>query len=657
MSNSNNVLILDFETASQVDLRKTGVDVYAKHKSTHIICMSYAFNDEPVQTWVPRTKGHEAFPRRVLAHIRARGEVIAHNATFERAIWNTIIARGYFGMPMMHPTQLTQDTMIRAAYWGLPMGLDSITEALGLPFGKDPEGHKAMLRCTKPRGLDEYNHPIWWHDTDKAKLAAVVKYCAQDVELERVIHKLLPALPDDTVEEYIFDMNMNQRGLRIDHRRVANMMATADLLTAKLDTTMFKITGGQVKDTRALKDLKNYLGVLGVRVSDLAKADVSELLARQLPNQARLALELRQEAAKTSVSKLKAMLASMDQDSIIRNVFQFYGAHRTGRYAGRLIQPQNFPRPHLKRDALEEYWGRVMQSAEEGSLQLISSLLRSTILPHAGDDLVVVDFAQIEARVLAWIAGQHDILQVFASGADVYTYAAKKIGSDNRQLGKVMTLGLGYGMGPDRFLETASAAPYNVKMTLAEAQVNVKAWRDANSKIKKLWWDFDSAIVDAITTHRGQWITPSRECDIKVGCFFHDATGVWCLLIKLPSGRLLVYREPEYDPTDGVSYMGVDQYTKQWTRVRSYGAKFIENIVQAIARDLMLWVMLKVEKILGHMCVGTVHDEGIWSVPKNVSGTALKAIEQLIEQAPNMEPWMVGLPLKGEGFVAERYGK
>jgi DNA polymerase bacteriophage-type len=651
---------LDFETCSDLDLKKVGVDVYAYNHNTHIIAAAWAFDDEPVQSWNWQDSKplHETLPLAELEDLMAsNGEIITHNATFERTIWNAFIRN-----PTLDAHDMTQDTMIRGAYWGFPMALEQLAEAMGLPFGKDLEGRRIMLQLTKPRDIAPDGTCTWWHETDREKLRRLTKYCEQDVELERVIDKLLPELPPDECHHLIVDADMNDHGLLIDIDRVEKFKKAATFHTSNLDAAMNAVTGGKVKNTRALSDLKKFLhNDCGLNIPDLSKDDIDEYLSAPGIDENPLAkkvLELRQEAAKTSVAKLDAMLACASKgDQRVRNMFQFYGANRTGRYAGRLIQPQNFPRPHakpdgkpIKRTELEDEIEAHFTKKSHPPLKLISSALRSTIIAAPGHSLVVVDFSQIEARVLAWVAGQQDILDVFASGQDVYTYAAKKIGSKDRQLGKVMTLGLGYGMGPDRFIETAAAPPYKLLLDATEAQDIVYAWRRANNHIEALWYSLDRYIrqvIEGIVFKPNKWHCFNTH--LRVGKFLDKKLDQWTLIIELPSGRHLVYRDPQVDK-DGISYLGTNQYTRKWERIRSYGAKFVENIVQAIARDLMIWVM----KVNPWGLAGTVHDEGIWEVPDEEADALLKDIEEYIVLGP---PWAAGLPMKGEGFVTKRYGK
>jgi DNA polymerase len=647
-------LVLDFETASAVDLKKCGVSVYARHPSTKIICLSYAFDDDPVRTWYPGTP----FPEDVWLHVFQKGEVVAHNSTFERYIWNHVL-RPIGGHPLapvsLYASQLTKDTMIRAAYWGLPMGLGDIAVALNLPFGKDLAGRRLMLKATKPKEELPDGTLVWWDQVDPEIIPRVGAYCETDVELERLIDKMIPDLPPEEKRRFVLDQDMNDRGLPLDMNRVQLLTTEAAHETKNLDTEMSLLTNGEVPSCKAVGALKDWLLNMGIVAPGLAKGDVEELLRNtSIPSIARDALELRQEAAKTSVAKLSAMKNSVDaHDNRVRNVFQFYGAGRTGRYAGRLIQPQNFPRPHLKRDELERVLEEADQNHEPIPLKLIASALRSCITAPRYKVLVVVDFSQIEARVLAWLAGQQDILDVFARGEDVYTYAANKIGSKDRTLGKVATLGLGYGMGPDRFVETALT--YGLTLTKEFAQETVYAWRDANYMIRGFWTSIEAAVKLAMR-FPGKWLNATSAASLKVGRFHHKPSGQDMLLIKLPSGRDLVYREAEWDATNGFSYMGVDQYTKKWTRIRSYGAKIVENIVQAVARDLMLHVMEATDALkLNADIIGTVHDEGIWETDAWNGQTILKQIEGIIRS--HGPGWAKGLPMNGEGFVSYRYGK
>ena len=422
-----------------------------------------------------------------------------------------------------------------------------------------------------------------------------------------------------------------------------------------------------------LRDLSRHLGLSvtqvsrliawlqaqGLDTSSVAKDELGSLLAQKgLPADVRAALEIRQEAAKSSTAKLVAMRNWTSDDGRIRNMVQYYGALRTGRWAGRGPQVQNFPRGTVKHVDLAIHEVQVGAELETLSvfygrpLDVVSSALRGCLQAGPGNMLAVCDFSQIEARVVAWLAGQNDILDVFASGEDVYVYTAARIGSQDpkgdRQLGKVAVLGLGFGMGGTKFVD--AAATYGIKLEPERAQEIVTQWREANHKIKQLWWDCDQA---------ARTVLLGKQATVQVGrLVFSLGDGLLdgCMLLTLPSGRNLVYRNARIEAQDGklaITYDGVDQYTRKWTPIRTYGGKLVENATQAVARDLMALAMVQMERD-GIDLIGTIHDEVIAEAPAATARATFAAMKRTMSSPP---PWASGLPLGGEGFVGPRYKK
>lgn len=437
------VLHIDLESYSEVDLKKCGSHVYWSHPSTTVLCAAFAVNDGPVQSWDIRRNGslEEAiadFLRQALPNDRAMCmEWHAWNAGGFEALYFNANGQGIGDW---------RDTMIRAAYYGLPMSLDQAAKALNLDVLKDMSGHRLMLKMCKPA-----KDGSKWHEKDPALLDKLVEYCKQDVETERAVGKYLPPLPDSEQKLWEIDWRMMQRGLPVDLDAVTALHNHAQIALFDLHKELRRIMGGSptINSTaQILKWVNDVLAInaLPVTLSSLDKAAVMEALAfPHLPKHVRRVLEIRQEAAKSSVAKLVSMKASAGRDGRIRGLTQFYGASRTGRWAGRLVQVQNLPRPAKGIDVNQEI--DVFKLAAPGTytpnnghsvLSTISSCLRGMFAQPGG--FVVGDFSQIEARVIAWLAGQKDILNVFAAGDDVYTYTAGKLGSKDRQFGKVLVL-------------------------------------------------------------------------------------------------------------------------------------------------------------------------------------------------------------------------
>jgi len=643
------LLHLDVETVAVLDLNKTGAYRYAQDKDTDCIMAFCAFGETgKVRGWLPSMP----VPDEIIAHVQAGGKVAAWNAQFERLIWKYVLGPKH-NWPDIKPEQFVC-TMAQAAYWGLPLSLDMASDALGGP-PKDKEGHSLMLRMSRPRKTNKDGTHEWWHLDDPQRYARLQDYCAQDVEAERGICYQIPPLPPEEVKVYQVDQRLNDRGVFLDQDLVTAMSRYADASKKKLDARMAQITDGEVTTCSQVGKLldfvrKSYPGVNSLDKANMAKA----LKSPHLTGAARRAVELRQIAAKSSTAKLTAMLNCVGEGSRVRGMLQYYGAFRTGRHAGRLIQPQNMPRGEIKdvdraiswmlrgvdADMIELTFGPVMS--------VVSSCLRGCLAAPNNMSLTVVDFSQIEARVLAWEADQQDILNVFANGEGVYVYDATQIGSDNRALGKVCRLGLGYGMGANKFVETALG--YGLTLETEFAAEVVSGWRKANPYIVGFWYDCQEAAIKAIESKRNAL----RPKIYNVGKVDYAMMGS-NLVCRLPSGRYLVYREAQIEHDEKnrprVTYMGVNQYTRKWERQDTWGGKLVENITQAIARDLMIAALLRLDKA-GYRILLTVHDELIVETDADIDH--LKNIKDIIRINP---AWADGLPTDCEGWVGTRYRK
>lgn len=634
---------IDFEACSALDLKKVGAWRWTKDTSTQPICYAFAVDAGPVIS-VTGSLYHAALE----AAVDVGAEIHAWNAPFEYAFWNNVMAE--YGWPEL-PIERFHCSMATAANYGLPMSLDQAAPACGAPFVKDKNGSLLMKRMARPRNVSPLT---WWHDTDAGKLATLVDYNKADVEAERAVSARIPRMTDEEREIWLCDQRMNLRGFACDIALIDRLQKITDDEMARLSKDIEAITSGQVSNVTQVSKLVAWLKAGGVNVDSVAKDQLAELLSQSaLPPAAKRALEIRSEAAKASTAKLTSM-RQWTQDGRIRNMVQYYGALRTGRWAGRGPQVQNFPRGNVKHvelaideitlgagvETLSLFFGRP--------LDVVSSSLRGCLIAEAGHELAVCDFSQIEARVVAWLGGQQDILDVFASGEDVYVYTAAKIGSGDRQLGKVAVLGLGFGMGAAKFVD--AAAVYGIKLTEDRAQEVVSQWREANDRIAKLWWDCDRAARDVVD---------GKKATVRVGKLtFSMGTGLLdgCMLLTLPSGRPLVYRNARIEAKDGklsITYDGVDQYTRKWTAIRTYGGKLVENATQAVARDLMALAMVRMERE-GISLIATIHDEVIAEAPAGSGARVYNHMKQIMSEPP---AWASGLPLGGAGFVGARYKK
>jgi len=646
-------LHLDFETCSTVNLSRTGAHAYAEHPGTEVVMLGYAFDDEKPRIWAPG----QPFPRRILDHVQEGGEVHAWNANFELAVWNLVLRREDAAslVPPLAPGQV-HCTMAAAAYWGLPLALEQAAQALRLPQTKDQVGHGLMLRMARPRHFTPDGQPVWWHEQDAIRYDILARYCQRDIEVERLAFNAMPPLPEQEKAIWLVDHRMNARGIKVDLSLVEALDKLTREETLRLDQDMRDATGGAAS-TRMVGVLTQWLLSKNVQVESLAKGHLGALLETpNLDGDAATALLIRQEAAKTSTAKLKTMKTAASRDGRVRGAMQYYGAARTGRWAGRLIQIQNYPRTPkgfpvrgALQSVLDEHDDADTLKFKYGSvLSTISTLLRPCFVADTGKSLVSVDFSQVEARVVAWLADQQDVLDVFRRNQDVYTYAAHKIGSSSRQLGKIVTLALGFGMGADKF--TATAKTYGINLDLGDAQGVVTTWRKANRRIVNFWYDCEEGARQVITDN-------VQHRYYRVGALGFrmaksDGPMAGTLLMKLPSGRHLVYRDARIE--DGITYSGVHQLTRAWTDIRTYGGKLVENATQAVARDLMAHLMVEIDRLWPDALVASIHDEAVLEVEETQAKAVLSEVLKVVRTGPK---WATGLPLDGEGYVAKRYGK
>lgn len=650
---------LDLETVSNVDLRKAGASRYSRDKSTLATVIAWAFGDDPVQSATILDLGPRRLPDAVLRHIRDGGIIRGWNAgNFE---WNMLL--NYFGVPIA-PEQI-DDTMFRALHAGLPAALGECGPALRLPIVKDASAHRLMMQMAKPR-RSSTGSVSYWHEDDPDKLARLRAYCEQDVAAERAIAKVLPELPEREQRIALLDRRSNTLGVRLDLPLVNAMIGIAQDAAREMNAACAKLTGGAVTSpgTQTAK-LVAWLQSNGLSVESLRKDAVVDALQTTPEGDLRSVLALRQTAAKSSVKKLQAMLASVDDDSVVRGTIVYYGANRTGRATGRLLQIHNLPRGEIKDPnfAIE----MILDGAGANDLEMlygpplgvVSSCIRGCIVPRPGKVFVVFDLSQIEARMIAWLAGQHDVLRVFSSGEDIYTHAARKVGSSDRNLGKILTLACGYGMGQAKFQDTAAKAPKPIQLSLEEAKAAVDAWRRVNPNIVTFWRNCETAVRSAIADFKVTRVSASVAINDKAAAEVNRSrNGSPLLTLLLPSGRRLFYRdiaiEADDNGRDGIVFSGVDQITKRWSRIRTYSGKLAENICQSAARDVLYEMMLEIEaKGLGDILF-QVHDELIVEVPEEEAQRRYDAIKAVMNTTPS---WAEGLPVKAEGHILKRYGK
>lgn len=641
---------VDFETRSTTDLRKSGVYRYAEDPHTDVWCMAYRISDGPVKVW---TMG-QPFPSELRSSLDNGAYLRAWNAQFERVIWQRIMTPRH-GWPEM-PNDRFVCVMVLGKAAGLPGSLAQAAQAMKLTEGKDMAGNRLMLQMAKPRRVED-DTPVWWDDPTKLK--RLYAYCAQDVVVESALFDLMPpAMNKRERAIYLLDQSVNDKGVALDTGLIHAAKKRASSESAKLSKEMKAVTGGAVAGVTKLPDLKAWLAVKGVHVDSLDKAAIGELLSLDgLTPDVRRAVEIRGEAAKSSVQKLAAMLACVGKDGRARGLLQYYGAG-TGRWAGRLIQPQNFPRGAVKitPDIIEAI--RTGGDLGDSPLETLSSALRGTIIAPPNTSMYAADYAQIEARVVAWLAGQDDLLTLFASGGLVYeTMAAtifrKPVGEvtpEERQVGKMAILGCGFQMGARRFAEQAG-----VDEELAK--VAVTAYRERNYRIKALWYRLQDTAISAVRLSSRQRVeVPGTGGKLA---FRVDPRG-W-LAMDLPSGRSLWYRSPRlierpvpWSDTETRPAVVIDTlngYTRKWEAQTMYGGLWTENATQAVARDIMADALLRVAADGRFQPILTVHDEILAEGPTDGNS---EDFVSLLAQTPR---WAAGCPIAAEGWKGDRYRK
>lgn len=662
------ILHLDFETRSELELPDVGIHKYAAHPSTDVWCVGYAIDDgEPVVVR-PDNPG-------IIPLLKQADRLIAHNAYFEIGIWKGVMTPRY----QWPETSIEQwsCTMARAYAMGLPGSLEKAAAAMGIPQQKDLQGGRLAVQMSRPHPKWDPRNPFtqkWWDDDERrAKLEA---YCAQDVRVEQELHRRLFELTPFEHRVWAVDYAINERGVAIDRAGIARAQVVLDHEQTRLSEEIRAVTQGAVGSPAEIAALKRWVESRGVVVSGLAKADILELLDRDdLPSDVRRALLIRQESGRTSTAKLPAMMSACSDDGRVRHIIQYCGAGTTGRFAGRRIQPQNMPRPRLPHDQIDAVlWALtvvvpvdqlgLMLSLYGPPMSVLADCLRGLLVAKLGHEFVCADFSNIEGRVVAWLAGEQWKLDAFAAqdaktGPEVYILTAAKIynvspsalnkKSPERQIGKVAELALGFGGGPGAFLTMAKNYP-GVNVSHDQADVIKQQWRAAHPKIQQLWWDVETAAMNAVE-HPGVRYRVNDKIAFKTAGSF--------LFCQLPSKRVLCYPYPELKPTetpwgemkDQIHYKHVDGLTRKWGETHTYGGKLVENITQAVSRDLLVDRLVAVHD-RGLPIVLHVHDEIVIETP--IGSVPVEALEGYLRQTPE---WAKGLPMNAEGWAGRRYRK
>lgn len=640
---------IDIETYSSVSLPKCGVYKYAESPDFEVLLFGYSVDGGEVTT-IDLASG-EIIPDDILSALSDQTVLKwAFNAQFER-----ICLSRYLGLPhgeYLDPASW-RCSMVWSAYMGLPLSLEGVGAVLGLEKQKLIEG-KDLIRyfsmpCTPTKSNGGRTRNLPYHDP--AKWEKYKAYNARDVETEMEIQQKLSRFPapEPIWEEYHLDQEINDRGIRVDMKLVHKAISIDEKVRSSLTGVMKELT--DLENPNSVVQVKTWLAGKGIAVETLGKKAVSSLI-EETEGEISYALKIRQQLAKSSVKKYQTMQNVACADDRCHGMFQFYGANRTGRFAGRLVQLQNLPQNHMKdlaqaRELVRAENTEALDLLYEDIPDTLSQLIRTAFIPAEGMKFYVADFSAIEARVIAWLAGETWRSKVFAEGGDIYCASASQmfgvpvikhgVNGHLRQKGKIAELALGYG-GSVGALKAMGAL--EMGLTEEELQPLVNAWRDTNPHITRFWWDVDTAVKTVIKTRRQQCVK---------GIKFYYESGM--LRIQLPSGRKLTYVKPRMGEnrfgSESVTYEGIGT-TKKWERIESYGPKFVENIVQAISRDILMYAMQNLRKF---RIVGHIHDEVIIEADP---ATRLEQICKLMGKTPS---WAEGLILRADGYVCDYYMK
>lgn len=709
---------LDFETRSTTDLRKSGVYRYAEDPRTGVWLFRYRLDNGEIKGWRP------GFPDPVdlLEHIARGGLVKAHNAGFERIIWNYVLRRTLPHWPMLQIEQM-DCTQARAAAVSHPQGLDMLCRVLDTLVKKDNDGHNLMMQMARPRRFNADGSVVWWDDEER--VSRLDAYCETDVATECAVDLKVPPLTDYERQVWLLDQRINDRGIYIDRVAAEKYATLVEIAKKEADKEMRRLTGRAVPKCSNDNKLIEWIQSRGIDCTTVKKGEQEDLkFMADLKDDVtvRYVIELRADSKKTSTAKYKAMLLCVCADGRIRGLLNYHGAG-PGRWAGRLVQPQNFPRVDFDKEGYIIEWMIELahdetltardiydhmaavygESGEQAPLRLLSRALRSMICAAPGNKLVGGDFSNIEGRVNAWNAREDWKLRAFAeydagTGPDLYVLAYAKsfnvplesVGKPERQIGKVEELALGYQGGVGAFIDmgdTYGLDPYKVSAAIIQTapshlwdetaatyekskdkhglqekewtaiKIVVNGWRSANPRIVQSWWDLQDAAIEAVAN-------PGYIVNVARVSYYSDGRCLWC---TLPSGRMICYASPQIEE-EYVEYIDKNGEVKQrlkrkvtfwgfkegqWRKLSLYGGLQCENIVQGMARCIMVDRMFAVEEA-GYPLILTVHDELLAEVPLSRLDLNEKHFEGIMS---TLTAWAGGLPLAAKAWEHTRYVK
>ena len=650
-------LHIDFETYCSLDLAKVGAYNYTEHDSFEILLMAYKIDRREVEIVDLTTEQLPEFIAVLLFNCDVK--ILAHNANFERLCLKN-------GLGIDIPAERFECSMVKAAYCGLPLDLDRVSSVLRLDQTKAAGAHLINYFCkpckpTKTNGGRTRNLP----EHAPAKWAEFIEYCKQDVRTESAIVERLAKykLPAQEKDLYCLDQRINDRGVKVERELVINAIEINDVAREHATARYRDITN--IDKPNSLPQFKRWLSErLGYAVEDATKSAVTELLTHELGKEVRDVLIIRQLLGKTSIAKYVAMLnIASPYNDIARGLFQFYGANRTGRWAGRAIQLQNLPQNHFKGNEMQ-LCREALIAGEYDFLELLfssvpamlSQLIRAAFIPYSADEVFhVADYSAIEARVISWLAGEKWRMDVFATTGKIYEASAARMfkvpvesiskDSEERKKGKVAELALGYQGGVGALDKMGAEA---MGLSEKEKKEIVRVWRAASPSIVQMWGAFERAAVKSV---RELTIVQTEYKGVVFAC---DGE---CLTIQLPSKRKLHYYKPRLATNafgnEGVQYYTLDQEKKTWGLTDTYGGKLTENIVQAISRDILAQAMLRLDGA-GYKIAIHVHDEVVVSAPRSTAKHDLDDICEIMSQPVS---WAQGLILTADGFTTDYYKK
>lgn len=665
-------LVLDYETRSEADLLRFGAFEYARHPSTEILCAAWRLgtreelanqlkNKVPAKVWSPAIKDGESVYNLTLHIFDADIKIIAHNAFFEQVITK-------FTLNKYQPNTLTHFSYIVPERWictaslaravAIPGSLEGSTSALKLSAQKDMIGHRLMMKLSKPRKPSK-NNPSKWHQS-KRDLFRLMEYCQADVDAETELLLKLPELDATERKVWLLDQKINFRGFEVDRVMVDKVLGMIKEETERLNDETLSITGGAIATTNRRAATLEWLQGEGVNLPDLRAKTVSDMLTKPLPKNAHRILEIRQMISKTSTAKYVAFEERSRSDSRVRDNLLYHGAS-TGRWASRGVQIQNLARGSIKdtptaATILREGDLEMVRFLYGDPMTVFSSCLRSVIKAPEGKQFYCADYAAIEARVLFWVADYDRGIKAYFNNQPMYEEMAavifnlrnvEDVTEDQRAVGKFAILGAGYGMGWKKFI--LQCASYGIALSEEVAQKAIASYRNVHAPVPKLWANLERVAITAVKN-------PTKKFKINHTEWFMQDQFLKC---RLPSGRCLSYPDPlvKYEPTPWgekravLYHAGVNPMTKKWESSGTYGGRLTENVVQAIARDLMAWAMLRVEDA-GYQIVLSVHDELLAEAPAAFG--SVEEFEKLMATAPQ---WANGCPIKVKGWSGLRYRK